>query len=125
MPTSNKKDIKICPYCANEIKEWAKKCMYCKESLYGEKESDKLIGEVKPPKNKGLRILWWILALSIPIIAFLRIIISLIFWIIGASGWWSEVMITIKNFLNRILWMFATFSIFFTIWWIIILVNCK
>lgn len=28
-----KKWYKLCPFCANEIKEWAKKCQYCKEFL--------------------------------------------------------------------------------------------
>ena len=28
-----KKGYIECPFCANEIKEWAKKCQYCKEFL--------------------------------------------------------------------------------------------
>lgn len=120
---SDKNDIKLCPYCANEIKTWDKKCKSCKESLVKKKEFNNENVEIQQGSNKTKRIWWRILALSIPIVCTIWLILSMIFRLINASGWWSEITVTIKNFLNRILWILAVFSLFFTIRWIIIL--CK
>ena len=119
---SDRDDVKICPYCANEVKVWAKKCKYCKESLIEEKEFNNEVLEAKQENNKTKRIWWRILALSIPIVAITWLIISIIFYIIGASTWgWSELMLTIKKSINWILWILCFLSFFFTIRWIIIL----
>ena len=121
---SDKKDITLCPYCANEIKVWAKKCKYCKESLVEEKEFNKENHEIEQTNSKTKRIWWRILALSIPIVAILWIIIALIFYIIGVStGGGSELIFTIKNTINWILWILWLLSIFFTIRWIVILAK--
>lgn len=124
MSTSSKKDIKICPHCANEVKVWAKKCKYCKESLIEEKEFNNEVLEAKQENNKTKRIWWRLLALSIPIVGITWLVISIIFYIISASTWgWSELMFTVKKSINWILWFLCLLSFFFTIRWIIIL--CK
>ena len=48
-----KKGYKICPFCANEIKEWAIKCQYCKEFL-DKSEIKKLNIKGKNGTHKGL-----------------------------------------------------------------------
>ncbi len=96
--------------------------MYCKESLIEEKEFNNEALEVKQEDNKTKRIWWRILALSIPIVAIMWFIISIIFYIIGASTWgWSELIFTIQKSINWILWILCILSFFFTIRWIIIL----
>ena len=44
---SDRDDVKICPYCANEIQARAKKCKYCKENLIEEKEFNNEDVEIK------------------------------------------------------------------------------
>ena len=119
---SDKKDVKICPYCANELKAWAKKCKYCKESLFEEKDFYNEDEEIKQENNKTKKVWWRILALSIPIIWITWLIVSLIFYIIGVStGGWSELMFTIKKAINWMLWILCFLSFFLTIRWIVIL----
>ena len=118
---TNKKDIKICPYCANEIKAWAKKCKSCKESLVEEKKFNNEDGELKQ-ENKTKKVWWRILTLSIPIVAIIWLIVSLIFYIIGVStGGGSELIFTVKKAINWMLWILCFFSFFLTIRWIVIL----
>lgn len=120
--TTDEKEIKICPYCANEIKAWAKKCMYCKENLIEKVEFDNN-GEIKQAKNKTKRVWGRILALSIPIIWIVWLIVSMIFYFITVNGGESELIFIVRKAINWILWFLCFLSFFFTIRWIIIL--CK
>ena len=47
-----KKWYKLCPFCANEIKEWAIKCMYCKEMLDVDGKIDSKTERKESPKKK-------------------------------------------------------------------------
>lgn len=51
-----KKGYVECPFCANEIKEGAKKCQYCKEFLVENKE--RVISDEKFKKRKKVNFVW-------------------------------------------------------------------
>lgn len=100
------------------------------ENKYGE---DLVIRTEENNENnkKGKRVLWRVLALSIPIIGMIRLIVSLVFWLLWASTdptmmveWWS-LLLVIKSFLNRILWILWLLSIPGTIIGIILLTKNK
>jgi len=78
------------------------------------KTSPNFIDETKQEKrNKTKRIWWRILSLSIPIVGISWLIISTIFYIISVGTWeWSELMITIKESINWILWILCILSFF-------------
>ena len=61
-----KKWYKVCPFCANEIKEWAIKCKFCGEFLEKGNEDKREVFQ-----NKTLYIYFWIVLAIIAVIAFL------------------------------------------------------
>ena len=59
-----------CPYCANEIKEGATKCQYCKEFIWWKESENKEILKNKPDSwHKKLKIILWAVLWGATIIA--------------------------------------------------------
>jgi len=78
--------------------------------------------------QKKQRVLWRIFWLSLIWIWILWFIVSLVFWIIGASSWWvltePSLLLVIKSFINRLLWLLSLLSL--VVWtplWIVRLVR--
>lgn len=71
-----KKWYKECPYCANEIKEWAVKCSYCEEFLDGRHKSETTNKKVYNSffnKNKYVWIIVWIILILLVILCVSKI----------------------------------------------------
>lgn len=69
---------------------------------------------------------WIFLVLSPIFVWLLRLIISLIFWFISTLGIWDPLLLmAIKTFLNRILWILSIISIPLLIIWIVVLARNK
>ena len=77
-----KKWYKLCPFCANEVKEWAIKCQYCHEFINTKTENGNNESDIEEVKNwiktssnwnelwyKNFRI-WFIILFIIPVIAY-------------------------------------------------------
>lgn len=82
--------------------------------------------------NKAKRRWWRILALSIPWLAILWLIVSVIFYILWAvtadptqAIQWPTLLVVIKSFINRLLWILGLLSIPGTIFGIILLSRNK
>ncbi len=132
-----KKGYEVCPYCANEVKEWSIKCQYCHEFLRDNEKVDEkeIIQWVKQTriennaKKWSPRRKWWLtLMLILPVIIVIWILISFVFWFVGRGAYepWfsgylsdSSLLGTIRNVINRFLWMFSIIWIIWFIPWLI------
>lgn len=140
-----KKWYKLCPYCANEIKEWAIKCQFCNEFLDDNAEIKATKTDSKNTNEKvelaekwSTRRKWGLaLVLIIPITGVLWFIFSLIFrfistawWSVYAywdvytwNPWWESMLMVINKAVNRLLWMVAMFWLIWFMPWLAMLIK--
>lgn len=140
-----KKWYKLCPYCANEIKEWAIKCQFCNEFLDDNAEIKSTKTDSKNTNKKvelaekwSIRRKWGLaLVLIIPITGVLWFIFSLIFRFISTAWWsayaywdvytwnpwWESMLMVINKVVNRLLWMIAMFWLIWFIPWLAMLIK--
>lgn len=118
-----------CPFCANEIKEGAKKCMYCKEYLNIEAPKENIKEESKEVKNveddKKTSSVWWrvfvvlYFIITVPIFLFICILIfndfSRIWLSIPDNSYWGYHWKTVHNYYNFIFWIIVAVLIYILI----------
>ena len=110
--------MKKCKYCWEQVQDSAKKCRFCDEWLDNSQKGNSVQHKSNEYKRSNFRPRT--LALSLPILSVIWLLVSIIFWIIGltatwgidwwtywATYWdiyWDTLIITIKTFINRLLW---------------------
>jgi hypothetical protein len=125
-----KKGYKECPFCANEIKEWARKCQYCKEFLDDIDKNSKKTWEKIWLKGKSNQIkscikfgnkwlsLCWVTMLWFPLV----LILGMCSKFLDAEAYntyertnWIIIILLIVSIIYYFIWLIKNYRILFDI----------
>ena len=112
-----KKGYKLCPFCANEIKEWAIKCQYCEEFLNKDYKNHNTIEEIPQKKKRiGTKVSLTIFVSSLTLWLLLLVFAfatsfwddlwrywSTVLWILWCILWFS-VVASLLSFIICLIW---------------------